>query len=178
MPLYFITGNKNKFNEVKSVLPDIEHLDMDLPEIQDIDAHKVVKAKLLSAFEHKKGEFIVEDTSLYLDCLNGLPGPLVKWFQKTIGIEGIADLAEKFGNDGALAKTVIGYAKNPGEIRFFEGDVSGTIVPPRGEHKFGWDPIFRPDGHKKTFAEMDDEERMSLKMRRIAALKLKEFLDI
>src|SRR3989338_4361197 len=111
MPLYFITGNKNKFNEVKSVLP----------EIQDIDAHKVVKAKLLSAFEHKKGEFIVEDTSLYLDCLNGLPGPLVKWFQKTIGIEGIGDLAEKFGNDGALAKTMIGYAKNPEEIYFFEG---------------------------------------------------------
>ena len=103
---------------------------------------------------------------------------MVKWFQKTIGIEGIADLAEKFGNDGALAKTVIGYAKNPEEIYFFEGAVSGTIVPPIGEHKFGWDPIFQPDGHTKTFAEMDDEERMSLKMRRIATLKLKEFLDI
>ena len=41
MALYFITGNKNKLEEFKSVLPDIEQLDMDLPEIQEIDAKKL-----------------------------------------------------------------------------------------------------------------------------------------
>src|SRR3989344_9423933 len=99
MPLYFITGNKNKFAEVKSVLSDIEQLDMDLPEIQDFDPHKVVRAKLIEALKHKDGEFIVEDTSLYLDCLGGLPGPLIKWFMKTIGNEGLCNLAEKLGNN-------------------------------------------------------------------------------
>ncbi len=183
MPLYFITGNKNKFKEIEEILPGLEFLEMDLPEIQEIDPHKVVRAKLEAAFAHKKGEFIVEDTSLYLECLNGLPGPLVKWFQKTIGIEGIANLAEKLGNDRAEAKTIIGYAKNSEEIHFFEGAVSGKIVSPRGGHKFGWDPIFQPGppagrqaGPPKTFAEMEDEERRSLKMRRVAALKLKDFL--
>ena len=177
MPLYFITGNKNKFNEVKLVLPDIEHLDMDLPEIQDIDAKRIIEAKLKEALNHKKGEFIVEDTSLYLDCLNGLPGPFIKWFLSALGREGIAKMAEKLGNDRAEAKTIIGYARNHEEIYFFEGAIAGKIVSPKGESGFGWDPIFRPDGHTKTFAEMDDEERMSLKMRHIAALKLKEFLE-
>ena len=52
------------------------------------------------------------------------------------------------------------------------------IVSPRGANNFGWDPIFQPDGHTKTFAEMEDDERISLKMRRTAALKLKDFLSV
>src|SRR3989344_1942244 len=177
MPLYFITGNKNKFAEVKSVLSDIEQLDMDLPEIQDFDPHKVVRAKLIEALNHKDGEFIVEDTSLYLDCLGGLPGPFIKWFLKIMGNKGIAEMVQKLGNDRAEAKTIIGYAKNQEEIYFFEASVFGQIVPVRGKNDFGWGPIFQPDGHAKTFGEMSDEERIPLKMRRIAAMKLKEFLD-
>ena len=84
MSLYFITGNKNKFEEVKSILPEIEQLDVDLPEIQDIDAQNIIRFKLLEALRHHAGEFIVEDTSLYFDCLKGLPGPLIKWFLETI----------------------------------------------------------------------------------------------
>ncbi len=177
MPLYFITGNKNKFDEIKSVIPDIEHLNMELPEIQEIDPHKIIKAKLLEALNHKTGEFIVEDTGLYLECLKGLPGPLIKWFLKSMGLNRLAQIAEKLGNNRAEAKTIIGYAKNHEEIYFFDGSVSGQIVFPRGESNFGWDPIFQPDGHSETFAEMDDEKRRSLKMRRTAALKLKEFLS-
>ncbi|HXF43868.1 MAG TPA: non-canonical purine NTP pyrophosphatase [Candidatus Paceibacterota bacterium] len=73
MALFFITSNKNKFEEVKTILGDVEQLDIDLPEVQDIDAKNIIRAKLLEAFNHKEGEFIVEDTSLYLDCLQGLP---------------------------------------------------------------------------------------------------------
>ena len=177
MPLYFITGNKNKFEEIKSVLPDIEHLGMELPEIQEIDPKKIIEAKLKEALNHKAGEFIVEDTGLYLDCLKGLPGPLVKWFLKTIGLGGIFQIAEKLKNNRAEAKTIIGYAKSHEEIYFFEGSVSGQIVSPRGDSRFGWDPIFQPDGQNQTFAEMDGEKRQSLKMRHVAALKLKKFLD-
>lgn len=176
MPLYFITGNKNKFEEIKSVIPNIEHLDMELPEIQETDSKKIIEAKLKEALNHQNGEFIVEDTGLYLDCLKGFPGPLVKWFLKKIGNDGLAQIAEKLGNSRAEAKTIIGYAKNHEEIYFFEGAVSGQIVSPRGKSDFGWDPIFQPDGHSKTFAEMEEEERRSLKMRRIAANKLKGFL--
>ena len=46
--IYFITGNSNKLVEAQSVIPEIERYDIDLPEIQEIDAHAIIKAKLLT----------------------------------------------------------------------------------------------------------------------------------
>lgn len=177
MALYFLTGNANKFQEAQSILGELAQLDIDLPEIQGIDAREVIKAKLLEALNHQQGEFIVEDTSLYLDSLNGLPGPLIKWFLKTIGNEGLFNLVEKLGNDKAQAKTFIGYAKSPEEIYYFEGEIKGKIVQPIGDLGFGWDPIFMPEGFDKTFAQMSGEEKNSLSMRKIALGKLKDFLN-
>ncbi|MBO05588.1 MAG: purine NTP pyrophosphatase [Parcubacteria group bacterium] len=176
MTHYFITGNKNKFDEVKSILLNVKQLDIDLPEIQEIDARDVVEAKLLEALNHRKGSFIIEDTSLYLDCLNGLPGPLIKWFLKTIGNQGLYNLAKKLGNYKAEAKTIVGYAKSRKDIHFFEGVVKGTIVSPKGKSGFGWDPIFKPNRASKSFAEMDIAEKNAISMRRIALNKLKEFM--
>jgi non-canonical purine NTP pyrophosphatase (RdgB/HAM1 family) len=175
--IYFITGNKNKFEEVKSILPDTQQLDIDLPEIQEMDAHKIIKAKLEEAQKHQKGEFIVEDNSLYLEAMNGLPGPFIKWFLKTIGKEGLYKLAETFGNYKAEAKVVIGYSDPSGNVEFFEGTTKGTIVSPRGEGGFGWDAIFQPEGFAKTFSEMDISEKNEISMRRIATQKLKDFLE-
>jgi len=174
--IHFITGNKNKFEEVRIILPEIEQLDIDLPEIQEIDAKEIIKNKLAEAFNRTEGDFIVEDTSLYLECLKGLPGPLIKWFLKTIGNDGLAEIAEKLGNDKAEAKTIIGYARNREEIYFFEGVIKGKVVKPKGKTNFGWDPIFLPDGYEKTFAEMSREEKNKVSMRRNALNKLKEFL--
>jgi len=174
--IYFITSNKNKLTEVQTILPEVKQLDIDLPEIQGLDAQKIIREKLLAAFSHAKGEFIVEDTSLHLDCLNGLPGSLIKWFLQAIGNQGLAQLAEKMGDDKAEAVTMIGYAKNQDEMHFFEGRVKGKIVASRGETKFGWDPIFIPNGYDKTFTEMGAEEKNKISMRRMALNKLKDFL--
>lgn len=175
--IYFITGNVGKLSEAKSIINDIEEYDIDLPEIQEIDAHAVIRAKLLEGLKHKQAELIVEDTSLYFDALNGLPGPLIKWFLKTIGNDGLYNLAEKLGNNKAQAKTIIGYAIDAEHIEFFEGVVEGEIVAPAGTTGFGWDPIFKPSGHDKTFGEMDFDEKNSLSMRRIAFERLKEYLN-
>lgn len=177
MSLYFITGNKNKFAEVSAILPNVEQIDIDLPEIQEINAKEIIKAKLLEALNHKQAEFIVEDTSLYFDCLNGLPGPLIKWFMETIGNNGLFNIAEKLGNKKVEAKTIIGYAKNPDEIYYFEGSIMGTIVSAEGKSGFGWDPIFQPEGFSKSFAELTQEEKNEISMRRIALNKLKEFIE-
>lgn len=175
MTLYFITGNRNKFDEVKQIIPQLELAEVDVPEVQDVDAGNIVKAKLLEALKHRDGEFIVEDTSLHLDCLNGLPGPFIKWFLRVMGAQGVADLVEKTGRTGAEAKTVIGYAKSKNDIHFFEGAIRGSIVQPRGT-RFGWDPIFQPEGYGRTFAEMAKEEKNMISHRRKAVEKLKAFL--
>jgi len=176
MALYFITGNKGKFSEAASIIDDLEQIDIDLPEIQDIDAHQIIKAKLEAAFAHHAGPFIVEDTSLYFDGLGGLPGPFIKWFLKTLGNQGLFDLVAKLGNSKAQAKTIVGYAKDKDTINFFEGAISGTIVSPKGGNGHGWDQVFQPEGQGQTFAEMDADQKNSLSMRKIALEKLKEVL--
>ena len=62
------------------------------------------------------------------------------------------------------------------KIHFFEGEIKGTIVNPRGKTDFGWDPIFQPNGHKKTFGEMTKEEKNKISHRKVAVEKLKEHL--
>jgi len=176
MTLYFITGNKNKFEEVKLIFPNVEQFDINLQEIQEIDAKKILNAKFLEALKYKQAEFIVEDTSLYLECLNGLPGPLIKWFIKTIGNEGLFNITKKLENTKAEAKTIIGYARSSKEIYYFEGSIKGKIVSPRGKSGFGWDPIFQPEGFLQSFAEMTQTEKNKISMRSIALNKLKEFI--
>ncbi len=174
--LFFITGNKNKFLEVKAILPEIEQLDIDLPEIQSLDPQEVIKAKLLAAKERYDGMFIVEDTGLYITAMNGFPGPLVKFVLKSVGIEGLAQLAHAFGDGVAEAKTVVGLLDARGEVHFFVGVVTGKIVLPMGDSNFGWDPVFMPDGYDKTFAELGSGVKNEISMRRKAIDSLKDFI--
>jgi len=176
--LYFITGNKNKFDEAQTILGDIslEQLDIDLPEIQEIDAHAVVRAKLEAALDHHSGPFIVDDVSVRCEALNGLPGPMIKWFLKSFSLGELHGLLDKLGNTNTEVSLLIGYAHNRGDIHFFEGVVRGEIVAPRGE-SFGWDPIFLPEGSDKTYGEMSYEEKNKMSHRRLALNKLKEFLE-
>jgi inosine triphosphate pyrophosphatase len=177
MTLYFITGNKNKLAEAQAIIPGIEQLDIDLPEIQELDSKKIIEEKLKEAMKTKKeGEFFCEDTSLEIECLNGLPGPLIKWFLQTLGNEGIWDLISRYENKKALARTMIGYTDGK-DIKFFEGKVEGEIVSPSGETSFGWDPIFKPKGYDKTFQQMFGEEKNKISMRRFALEKMKDYLQ-
>lgn len=174
--LTFITGNAGKFAEAVSIIPGLVQKDIDLPEIQEIDPKKVIEAKLDEAYKIEKGEYIVEDSSLCMDALGGLPGPLIKWFMKTIDTDGIASLAELKENAHAEAVCMIGYINEHGEKQFFEGRIKGTVVSSRGTRGFGWDTIFVPEGHNKTFAEMSQEEKNEVSMRRIALDQLRIFL--
>lgn len=176
MKITFLTGNKSKFEEASLIIPDLIQHDIDLLEIQDTDPKRIILHKLEEAKKILLENLIVEDTSLYLDCLNGLPGPLIKWFLKTVGNDGLVKIANSFANNKALAKVILGFSKEGGPVEFFEGSIEGTVVSPRGENGFGWDAIFQPDGRQKTFAEMTLEEKNEISMRKLAFQKLKEHL--
>jgi non-canonical purine NTP pyrophosphatase (RdgB/HAM1 family) len=174
--LYFITGNTNKSEEARLILPQLIQKDLELPEIKELDPHKIIEAKLHEAFAHIIGEMVVEATSLFIEGLNGLPGPLVKWFLKTVSPQGIYNMTQSSGIYEAQARTLVGYATHSSSLHFFEGVIKGKIVEPRGE-SFGWDAIFVPVGYTQTFAEMGREEKSKISMRKIAFQKLKKFLN-
>ncbi len=175
MQLIFVTGNQGKFEEAKRIISNLEWRDINLTEIQSLDPKEIIAHKLEEAGSQVEGGVIVEDNSLYLDCLSGLPGPLIKWFMKTVGNKGLVKIAKSFDNLKAAASVIVGY-KEGDVVEFFEGRIEGTIVEPRGENGFGWDAIFQPFGKGKTFAEMTLEEKNEISMRRIAFQKFKEYL--
>ena len=172
--MYFATGSDDKFEDAKSVFPDLMRYNLDLVEIQDIKPENILRAKLLDAMNTVSGELIVEDTALYMNCLKGMPGPLIKLFMETHGNFGLYDLADKLENYRARAETMIGYSNN-GNMAFFSGSLEGKLVFPMGSG-FGWDQIFQPDGFDKSFGEMEFEEKNEISMRIIALNKLKEYL--
>jgi non-canonical purine NTP pyrophosphatase (RdgB/HAM1 family) len=111
---------------------------------------------------------IVEDTGLYLDALNGLPGALVRWFLVTIGPAGICALIPAGADRRATARTAVALCDGGG-VEVFVGETPGVVAAaPAGAGGFGWDPIFRPDGASRTFAEMDQAEKNVYSMRRQA----------
>lgn len=174
--IYFVTGNPGKFKEAKALMPELQQVEIDLPEEQSLDPQLVITRKLEVAKDRHEGPLIVEDTSLYLSGLNGFPGPLIKWMMQSVGNKGIYELCQNIHNRQAIAKTVIGYDDGNGEIQFFEGVIPGQIVAPYGNEGFGWDNIFQPDGLNETFAEMGDEYKPEFSMRTQAFKKLKKYL--
>ena len=173
--IYFITGNDGKFREVSSIIPDIEQLKLDLDEIQSLDPTIVIEHKLAQATTRHKGAFIVEDTSLAINCLGGLPGTFIKWFTDSLGLGGLSDLVACYENRSAIARTTIGYRDEQGVISYFTGEIQGAIVSPRGGG-FGWDAIFVPVGHDKTFGELGPDIKNTISMRSIATRKLANHL--
>lgn len=177
MALYFITGNQAKFEEVKALIPNVELWEKDFIEIQEVEPKRIIEAKIEEAFKLKVEEFLVEDTGLYLDCLKGMPGPLIKWFLIRIGNHGIFELCQKYNNFKAQAKTIIGYANKRREVKFFEGVIDGIICLPRGNKGFGWDSIFQPDNLTQTLGEMEQAEKNEVSMRRLACRQLQAYLS-
>jgi len=174
--LYFITGNAGKFREVSAILPHIQQLELKLDEIQSLDSRAVIEHKLAQAVAQHDGEFIVEDSSIELACLNGLPGPFIKWFLEALGTEGIAKLVHNYDDHSAIGRITIGYRGQAGDIQYFTGEHRGQIVPPRGSNGFGFDPIFMADGQTHTNAELTLEAKNAFSGRGIAARKLASYL--
>jgi inosine triphosphate pyrophosphatase len=170
--IFFITSSKAKFEAIQKVIPYVKQVALDLPEIQELDPRVVIQAKVQQAFMHHAGPILVDDTSLAIEGLGGLPGPFVKWFERAVGLEGVYKMAKASGNTKATASCILGYAKNPDSVQFFEGVHEGELVAPRGSNSFGWDPLFLPKGHTKTFAEMTAEEKDAISHRKKAAERL------
>ena len=155
-----VTGNRGKIAEARLALgTDLEAVEVDLPEIQSLDYLEVVRAKADEAWRRLGRPLVVEEAGLDLAALNGFPGPLVKWMLEAVGAEGMARTAHSLGDRRASARCFLLYKDGDREV-IAEGRTEGTLVlPPRGAHGFGWDPVFLPEGSDLTFAELTGSEK-------------------
>lgn len=177
--LLFVTGNFDKVNELANILnQSVHHINMSLDEIQgepeEIAVHKC--EQVYDILKKLNPNIIIEDTSLSFNALNGLPGPYIKCFYEKLGNDGLYKMLNGYSDHSAIARTIIAYSDN-GEINTFIGELSGTIVSPRGTNGFGWDAIFQPDGYNQTLAEMSTETKNQISQRYIAISRLKQYLS-
>lgn len=165
-----ITGNEHKAKELERLLGfEIDYQKIELPEIQATDVREVSAAKLKVAYESLEKPVFVDDSGLVIDAWNGLPGALIKWFLNSVGNAGIIRMLSGEKDRSARVITSIGYKDADREF-VVTGEVVDTIADePRGHNGFGYDAIFIPEGHQKTFAEMSDEEKDVVSMRALAA---------
>lgn len=164
--VFFATNNLNKFREACMVMREFNlamgMLRVKALEIQSEDLEEIAKFSVLNAFEKCCIPIIVEDAGLFVEALNGFPGPYASYVYKTIGNEGLLKLMENVKLRKARFQSVVAYfsAELAAPI-CFRGEVAGEITEKvqAGSSGFGFDPIFKPEQSSKTFAEMDVKEK-------------------
>ncbi|HEX3130078.1 MAG TPA: non-canonical purine NTP pyrophosphatase [Thermoanaerobaculia bacterium] len=159
-PFVLVTANRGKIAEARLALGiEVEAVEVDLPEIQSLDLLEILERKAEAAWQALRRPLVVEDAGLGLLALNGFPGPLVKWMLFAVGAEGLARTAHALGDARAVARCGLFY-KDADRTVLADGITTGTLVlPGRGEHGFGWDPVFLPNGETRTFAELTGKEK-------------------
>ncbi len=155
--VYFATSNPWKYREVKEKFEkaglELGQINMQLLEIQDGGHEEIALTSARDAFEKDKKPLFVEDAGIHIKSLKGFPGEFSAYVFKTIGINGILKLMENVKNREADFISVVAY-KDSKQEKVFKAVCRGSITHEvRGEDGFGYDPIFKPKGHDKTFAQ-------------------------
>jgi len=160
-------------------LVSLTTIDIDLPEIQEVDTTAIAKDKAILAAKLVNGPCLVEDTSLEFDALGGMPGPYIKWFQDRLQSRGLYNILEAYPDQkSATAVCTLAFCPAPhADPVLFTGECRGTIVPPEQGLGFGWDSIFVPDDgafsvksggggvNQKRFSQMTTEEKCDVSHR-------------
>ena len=146
-------------------LPEPEETGMSFRDNARIKAQSAASATGLPAF--------ADDSGLAVDALSGAPGIYsARWAGPDKNFRrAMETIEQKLHEAGAITPerrkaqfvSALCVAWPDGHVEEFEARVDGTLVwPPRGDQGFGYDPMFLPDGHARTFGEMPSEEKHGL----------------
>jgi len=185
--LVFATNNLNKLKEVRAMLTNFDivsmadiHCDDDIEETAStLKGNAILKANYIS--EKYELDCFADDTGLEVDSLNKAPGVFSARYagpenNAEANITKLLNELYPHNNRKAAFKTVIALNINNKQY-LFEGICTGEILNEKqGESGFGYDPIFKPTGFNKSFAEMDINEKGAISHRGKAIEKLVLFL--
>ena len=199
MNIVLATRNKKKVEEIKRIVKDMPVTIYtlndfpDCPEVEEdgktFEENAIKKAMAVS--KHTNMPALADDSGLEVYALDGEPGVLSaryagegaddrKNFEKLLNeMRSVPDgkRGARFACCIALAFPAGDLVLRDGKAETFTGYSEGSIGrEPKGSNGFGYDPVFYPAGCKRTFAEMDDEEKDSLSHRGAALKKLHEYL--
>ena len=163
----FVTGRAEKAREAERLGFRFERISLDLEEIQALDPGEIVESKARGAYAKIGRPVLVEDSGLAIHAWGGFPGALVKWLERSAGLEKIARMLDGFPDRSATATCAVAWYDGS-TLQRGRGECAGSIAErPRGTGGFGWDSLFIPEGLGRTFAEMaaEDKDRVSHRRR-------------
>lgn len=175
MPLpVFITGNQQKADYLSNQLGiELEHVKVELDELQSLDLHEIVSHKLRQAYQAVGKPVLVEDVSLSFTALGKLPGPFIKLFVDAAGAEACCRMCDGLSTREATIHCTFGYYDGK-DMTFFNSEMKGSISNhPAGSNGFGFDSFFIMDGMHSTRAELPQEE-----VERTYATEMKPFSQV
>lgn len=187
--IVFATNNAHKLEEISSILKDkfvLKNLTdiacfEDIPETgQTLKENALQKARYV--FSKFGTDCFADDTGLEVEALNDAPGVFSARYagEQRNAEDNMNLLLENMvgiQNRNAAFKTVIALILD-GKEYLFEGEVKGTILTEKkGEKGFGYDPIFKPHGYEKTFAELSPDIKNKISHRALATQKLVAFFN-
>jgi len=166
--LNIITSNPGKVKEYQRSFEDLGieavHLKIQYNEIQSSDLEEVVRKGMEEIKKKGISNFIIDDTGLFIDSLNGFPGVWSAYVQKTIGNDGILKLLIGVKERNAEFRCCIGCNIGGRDI-IVTGICGGVILKEeKGSEGFGYDPIFSHDG-RRSFSEITLEEKNNVSHR-------------
>jgi XTP/dITP diphosphohydrolase len=188
MKLCFATNNSHKLEEVRQAIKNFQVVSLndikcfeELPETRDtLEGNSLQKAEFV--FDKYKVPCFADDTGLEVEALGNAPGVYSARYAgpQRSAEDNITLLLKSLNgkpNRRARFRTVISLVGLQSEPLLFEGVITGDITTERkGTSGFGYDPVFRPEGLTKTFAEMTMEEKNRLSHRAQAVRKLEAYL--
>lgn len=169
----FITGNANKVKHLEKFLGyPLEHIKLDLEEIQSLDAREIVEHKVRQAYDLIQKPVLVEDGGLAFEALGRLPGPFIRFFNEEVSMETMCRMLDGMSRK-ALARSTFGYFDGA-TLRLFEGMLPGEIAQtPAGNDGWHWDRIFIPEGYQTTRASLNEAayEKTAMALRPFAEIR-------
>jgi XTP/dITP diphosphohydrolase len=163
--LFFASSNEHKFQESERILSklgiQINLFKTTLEEIQSNNLNDIAEKKAINAHDLIQKPVIIEDDGLFIDSLNGFPGPYSSYVYDTIGNKGIMNLLENSQIRDAKFVAIIAYCDDDYGVKLFESSIPGKISSIIEKGGWGHDPIFIPDGESKTYANVSDKDKFS-----------------
>ena len=183
------TNNKGKFKEIKALLPknikyfSPKYFDMKEPIENGKTFQENAKIKSLYGSRKSKLVCISDDSGIEISALNNGPGIFsARWAGKTknfdVAIKKVFKKLKKINKLNSKAKFVccLSIAFPDGKSKEFVGKINGRIsFPAKGKKGFGYDPIFLPAKHKKTFGQLSLKNKQRLSHRYKAFSKIKKY---
>jgi len=188
MKLCFATNNAHKLEEVQALLGDSFTLTTlkeigcteEIPETHDtIPENSYEKAEFV--WNNYAVNCFADDSGLEVEALNGEPGVHSAYYagpQRNAEDNMNLLLQKLAGQENLNARFVaVITLMLDGKYYQFDGEIKGKIsMEKRGTNGFGYNPVFVPEGHNRTFAEMSMQEKGELSHRARAFAKLEQFL--